>query len=141
MPSNLGGVSSSSTWVASSGSISHRKARVCQYTRVLQSSSHRALCTTTNFSAHLEVSLFLFTEWIKLYVDQFLSIAEELATYERRQIASIFNYGASDPYNCHQPMRLFNAITALSTFSSIVPRVGPSRFVKATHFSRSILDS
>ena len=71
--------SSKSTYASSSRATSHRITSPFKYSGVFLCSRHRALCTTTNFSTLLEVSLFLLIEWMKLYVDQFLSAAKEQA--------------------------------------------------------------
>lgn len=104
------GPSSSSSYASPSGSTSHHVIGPFKYLGVFLCSRCRALCTTTNLSAFLEVSLFLLIEWINLYVDQFPFAIEELAIQDNKRIEKCLSFGAPSPCNLHQPIGL-NEIT------------------------------
>lgn len=103
--------------------------------------SRKAMCIDTNLSDHLEVRSFLLTNWMKLHVDQFVSVAKELVNYERRRTTSNLNFSAFLPYHIHHPIGSIWANVVVSDFASYLLKVGPWRLINATHCVQSKADS
>ena len=111
-----------------------------RYLGVFLCARRRELCIATSFSAFLEESLFLLIEWVKLYVDWFVFVAEELAISYDKRIACCQISRASSPWMVHQPMGLVWPKLLWSSFASELLK-GPSRLANCIHCLLIVLSS
>ena len=88
--------------------------------------------------ARLEVTLFLLTECINEYVNQFLSVTEKLATCARRRVSSTFNSYISLPYQVHHPIGSLCAKTVLSKLVCGLVKFGTQRLVKSRNYPQRL---
>ena len=93
--------SSSQIYLASSRTSFHLVGP-CKYLGILQYWRHRLFCIEINFSDFLEKSLFLWIEWMKIYMQQSLLVIKELTIKDGKQNGMLLNLWSSIPMHHSQ---------------------------------------